>query len=244
MHNLKRSLERRKEYIRCNVAFSCDNWTKYFGENGKNAISAEDQRIEKETLPDNICEILNSECPAFPGKKVSETHMLVFIPKSINGEPLTLKSLGKLAKQHSFQDGYRFFWPDVAEAIGNKKIDKSGWRLMTTDVLEGSRNKRFDNPTNDPGVQTQQQCVAELAEKARCDYVVPSALDAAACILAQYFKDSHTRLFSTDPWTYTRCQENVTGYQVVVGGFAPSGLSVNRFNSDDDNIGVAALRKF
>jgi hypothetical protein len=121
---------------------------------------------------------------------------------------------------------------------------------MTTDVLEGSRNKRFDNPTNDPEVQTQRQCVAELAKKAAVEYEVPPALDAAACILAQYFDSCNgklawgRRLFSDNPLTYTRCQEKVGDYQVVVGGFAPSGLFVIFSRYDDDDIGVAALRKF
>jgi hypothetical protein len=179
-----------------------------------------------------------------------ETHMLVFIPKFINRKPLTLKSLGDLAKQHYFQDvpdneeGYRFFWSALADAIGNNTIEKSGWRLMTTDVLEGSRNKRFDDQSPGQG-PTQKQCVADLAKKAAVDYEVPTALDAATCILAQYFKDSHTRLFSDDPWTGTRCQENVDNfYQVVVGGFAPSGLGVSYDDCSDDGIlGVAALRK-
>ena len=34
-----------------------------------------------------------------------------------------------------------------------------------------------------------------------------------------------------------------TGPFVVVGGFAPAGLNVNNNNFDNDNIGVAALRK-
>ena len=42
----------------------------------------------------------------------------------------------------------------------------------------------------------------------------------------------------------TRCQENIQGYQVVVGGFAPAGLYVSYYRYDYDLLGVAALRKF
>jgi hypothetical protein len=178
-----------------------------------------------------------------------ETHMLVFIPKFINRKPLTLKSLGDLAKQYfpENEDGYRIFWPYMARAIGNNTIDKSGWRLMTTDVLEGSRRISFDDQTKGSTQsqrKTQKQCVADLAKKTLVNYEVPTPLDAAACMLVQYFKDSHTRLFSDDPLTYTRCQERGCDYQVVVGGFASSGLGIFSADYDRVMIGVAALRKF
>jgi hypothetical protein len=107
-----------------------------------------------------------------------------------------------LAKQYfpKNEDGYRFFWFPEATATGNNPIDKAAWVLMTTNVLERSRNKRFDDQSPGQG-PTQKQCIAELAEKARCDYIVPPALDAAACIFAQYFKDPGKRLFSDKPWT-------------------------------------------
>ena len=93
---------------------------------------------------------------------------------------------------------------------------------MTKDVLPGSRNRTYAE---------QQTIVATLATQSHAAYEVPSILEAVACIFAQYFRSSligsngpPTRLFSDNPWTYTRCKENVDGYQVVVGGFAPAGL--------------------
>ena len=47
-----------------------------------------------------------------------------------------------------------------------------------------------------------------------------------------------------DPLTYTRCQENVHGYQMVLGGLASSGLDVDYYNVGEFEInGVGALRK-
>jgi hypothetical protein len=51
-------------------------------------------------------------------------------------------------------------------------------------------------------------------------------------------------------WTYTRCVERVafgkSRYPLVVGGSAPSGVNVNEssYGSNDECVGVAALRKF
>ena len=161
--------------------------------------------------------------------------MLVRLPKTLNGG-LTLKSLGELAKKYfsASNTGYRFIWPAIIQENGDKSINKSQWVLMTNDVLPGSRNKNYSE---------QQKIVADLAEKSLISYEVPETLESAACILSQYF-GANICLFSDSPWTYTRCQENVQGYQVVVGGFAPAGLSVNYVNFDYSDIGVAALRKF
>ena len=97
---------------------------------------------------------------------------------------------------------------------------------MTKDVLPGSRSKSYSQQKN---------IVAELVKTTGVSYQVPTILEAATCILAEYSR-SENRLFSDSPWTYTRCQENVQGYQMVVGGFAPAGLSVYYYDYDDDHL--------
>jgi len=44
-------------------------------------------------LPQNIHEILHNPCPFWPEKKVKDTHLLVLIPKTVNGQLLTLANL-------------------------------------------------------------------------------------------------------------------------------------------------------
>ena len=114
-------------------------------------------------------------------------------------------------------DGYRYIWSAIVDELGDKPADESVWLLMTKDVLPGSRSKSYSQQKN---------IVAELAETTGVPYQVPTTLEAATCILAEYSR-SENRLFSDSPWTYTRCQENVQGYQTVVGGFAPAGLCVD-----------------
>ncbi len=190
-------------------------------------------------LPLNIENIWQSACSAFPGKNVHETHMLVYIPATVDKKPLTLRSLGEIAMRYfpANAGGYGYICDSMVALQGNRPIERSYWVLMTKDVLSESRNKSYAD---------QQAMVTELATKALAAYEVPGTLEAAACILVQYFSshaDSKTRLFSNSPTTYTRCQEKIERYHLVVGGFAPAGLNV--FDDFDNNdIGVAVLRKF
>ena len=106
---------------------------------------------------------------------------------------------------------------------------------MLKDVIDGSRDKTYI---------AQQKLVADIVGSA---YEVPKALDAVVCMFMYYAAtDEKKRLFSDEPWTYTRCAEATKWGQVVVGGFAQGGLSVTRNCNfgDDVSVGVAALREF
>ena len=223
-----------KEVVFNEFCFNPSHWNKFCGDG-----TVSNEEIEKafKLLPPNINEILKSPCPAFPGKRIVDTHMLVWIPESINGKKLTLDSFGKLLKQQpefaNNPTGYRRIGGHIAQQKGGNQI-KSGWVVMTTDVIPDSRNKSYAK---------QQKMVANLNKSGQTDYRVPKAGEAIVCIMADYLR-SKKRLFSDDPWAYTRCQENVGGYEVVAGGFASSGLSVCINNFDHEYIGVAGLRDF
>ena len=208
---------------------------------GEKVIEGEDQQEEWHSLPRNIAEILKGPCPVFPKKRVIDTHILVHIPKTINGEPLTLNSLGLLAKKYfpETEKGYRYFGDLIVNQLGNDPIDESRWVLMTKDVIPGSRKQSYVK---------QKAMIAAIADKALVPYEVPQVLEVAFCVLAHYFKCKE-RLLSDDPWTYTRCQESIQTafghYPVVVGGFVPAGLHIlDYYFFDYDINGVVALRKF
>ncbi len=195
------------------IAFGNDKWAQCFG---ADVVKDEDNREEFSSLPSDA---FISDCKKFknifPEKNAKDSLMLVRLPKTLNGG-LTLKSLGELAKKYfsASDTGYRFIWSALIQENGDKSIDKSQWVLMTKDVLPESRNKSYGE---------QQKIVADLAKKSLISYEVPEILESAVCILSQYF-GSNIRLFSDNPWTYTRCKDKVQGYQTVVGGFAPAGL--------------------
>ena len=183
--------------------------------------------------PSGIDQILNSPCPFWRGKQVKDTHLLALIPSRVAGKPLTLDYLGELIKSpkgdgHGTQ--YRNYWGAAHEAIGSQSPGKSYWVLMTRDVLDGSRKKSYKD-----------QCALVARHRG---YTVPGALEAAVVVLLHHVR-SGERLYSDNPYTFTRCQEKVQNYQLVVGGFSSGDLHVNiHIYVSDSYVGVAGLRKF
>ena len=210
--------------IRDAQRFGKTQWATYFGDVGK-----------EPALPENIDEILNSPCPFYGDEnvKVKDTHMLVLVPATVNGESLTLNKLQEFIKKpqkkgHATDYDYYSNW--VKDEHGGTQVGQSHWVLMTRDVLPDSRNQTYDN----------QKKLVNQHE----GYRLPGSLEAAVCILMEHVS-SGSKLFGERPLTYTRCTETVNGqYPVVVGGFGPDGLFVNDSHFDDDYYGVAALREF
>jgi hypothetical protein len=207
------------------IAFSSKNWAEWDADLVKDV----DLKQEMLSLPKNIAEELRYS--AFPGKSIRETHVLVRMPKG-----LTIKKLGKLAKKYfpSNIHGYRYTWQGVIDKLADKSINESVWLLMTKDVLLGSRNKTYNQ---------QKVIVDELAKTTGVDYQIPTILEAATCILAEYSR-SKNRLFSDNPLIYTRCRDNIQNYQMAVGGFYSSGLRIIDNYFEKKFIGIAILRKF
>ncbi len=184
--------------------FGQEQWETHFGPIG-----------EAPPLPVNIVEILNSPCPFNPGKMVKDTHMLVLIPKTVSGNPLNMIHLKKLVENP--KGGHKTTYESVYQPIltehGTKPAEGSYWVLMTKDVIPESRAKSY----------AQQQALVG----AKPGYEVPDLLSAIVGMLTHYVHTG-TCLFSREPWTYTRCKEQVGGLQTVVGGLSPGGLSIHR----------------
>lgn len=207
------------------IAFGLTKWNQYFGDVG----------VEP-PLPPNIHEILSSPCPFWPQKKVHETHLLVLVPQTVNGKPLTLKSLGELVKIPRQGNATQYEYFSLGEYT-EPPAPPSHWVLMTRDVIDGSRNKNYPD---------QQKLVTQYAQKSGLPYQVPNVLYAAVCILMQHVQ-SGKRLYANNPWTYTRCQEKWhQEWQWAVGGFSSEGLNVNPYDGGGDLylIGVGCSRKF
>jgi hypothetical protein len=209
-------------------------WKHYFGE----VEPAPD-------LPGDMDDILDSTCPFWPEKQVKDTHLLVLMPATVDGKPFTLNLLRELIespKRHSGGHGTKYgYYSDATKAqIGNNSPDRSYWLLMTRDVLPGSRDKSY---------RDQKKLIAGHAKRTGLPYELPKALEAAAAILTHHVRDGE-RLYSDDPWTYTRCQELIVDpgegkkYPAVVGGFGSSDLAVSYFYCDGRDGGVAGFRKF
>jgi hypothetical protein len=212
-----------KQPLQKAIPFGKELWAKYFGDVG-----------EEPPLPADIDKILDAHCPFWPGlpsKTIRETHVLMLIPQTINGKPLTLKFLGELVQKplQGYASKYENFNLGQYQDL---PLLKSHWVLMTRDVIAQSRGVSYS---------TQQSLVRKVDR-----YAVPTVLDAAVCILMEYVHTG-TRLYPDKPSTYTRCQEKYDkdqALQLAVGDFSTSGIRIQaHYDGDRQNRGVAALRK-
>jgi hypothetical protein len=202
--------------------FGPANWAKYFGDVG-----------EVPPLPPKLEEILQAPCPYWKEKRVRDTHMLVLVPATVNGEPFTLNSLGEMIqtpKSDGNATNYRFYWEDAKEELGDKAFQHSYWTLIVKDVIPKSQGKQY------------KYCEDVLA----ATYNPPKVLEAATAILMHYTRTGE-RLFSRHN-SYIWCEERVEKayWNAALGGFLPEGLD---FPDDCDRgylscFGLGAARRF
>lgn len=93
-------------------------------------------RVDPEPpLPENFSLIWESPCPIFQGKKVYETHWLIYIPYKVDEKPLTLINFGEMTKRHFPENNLLGCYYSIAQgclkAAGNKSIARPCWILMT-----------------------------------------------------------------------------------------------------------------
>jgi hypothetical protein len=209
-------------------SFGAEEWSRYFGEVG-----------EVPWLPWHVVDTLNYPCPFWPGKLIKDTHLLVLIPATVAGRPFNLNLLGGLIQRPqggSSPTKYRRYSNKIQAEFGTQSPIRSYWVLMTRDVLEGSKGKKY---------AAQQALVAHHAGRTGLPYELPGALEAATVILSHYIHRGN-RLYADMPWTYTRCQDLVGHrYPVVVGGFSSEGLDIAvrsfNFHSHHGFDGVLAI---
>ena len=135
--------------------------------------------------------------------------------------------------QTEYKTLYRHYSDLVKKELGTQS-QSSHWVLMTRDVIPDSRNKSYKD---------QKALMRSYAEKTGQPYELPTALEAATCILMEHVK-SGQRFYSDNPLTYTRCQESVDqGRWVATGGFAAAGLGVHSSYWVSVHDGLGGLRK-
>lgn len=257
-----------------NIHLDIERWiptgTKIFGKELWDTYLGE---VEDVPLPEGITELLESEFRVertwnsvisevdeptqnFPdgdqyivdsGKKWKDEFMLVLLPKTVDGEPLTLNRFRELA-QHPKGGGHAVNYgdtnPGLLEECGNKAVERSEWVLMSMEpvLIHGCV------------VSTELKKILELIPG--CE--IPDALSAHICILT-HFIHTGERLYSFftgeqqngEPYrTYTYCKEMAQLEEpgdttAIIGGFDADGLNFIALDYDlDENWGAGALRKF
>lgn len=242
------ALSLRRAALRSYVAqhgFGLQKWKQYFGQDPftwrgcmqlglramKRTVFGAGEQIEKSRLPLEVLDILESPCPFFKKQK-KETCFLFYLPKTFEGKPVTLRSLGKLVENlKKGSGGYstRCYanHPAIMEQYGDEPTKASCWILMTRAVIPGSDHKSFEE---------QRVLISRWRE-----LEIPKVLEAVAGVLLNYVKTGKKWL-PGEPTMHTCCQEQIryTRSRISVSCFVTYGLFINNF----DWSSVAVLQKF
>ncbi|MEY4668317.1 MAG: hypothetical protein RL518_1016, partial [Pseudomonadota bacterium] len=218
---------------------------------GKNFLGAEawsSQGIDvgvAPPIPSAITkELLESECPLHPGQKIRDTHILVLVPQTVNGEPYTALKLDELCGERKgsgdrlIYDGSDWATRWKGQAWAKLPQSQSEWMLLprSDPDPEVSPDKHFRGKR----IAAQQ----DVHEKHYSDYREVKTLEVMTMALLNDLVNGEPRIL--DGWNYLRCtEENASGGRVCVGSFNASGLRVDDDNGDGAHgcIGRALARK-
>jgi hypothetical protein len=77
-----------------------------------------------------IDQILDAPCSMIEGKTIRETHKLIWVPKTVNGQPLTLRLLISLMEERDYRKGNPYtIWEKLGEFL-DEPILNSYWMIM------------------------------------------------------------------------------------------------------------------
>ena len=179
--------------------------------------------------PKNIVEEVKALRESVKGEQEATECTLVLMPKGLIANKL-IELMENPKKGHSTES--KSIFGEILNEYGDKENRESYWFLMTNDVIEGSRNKSF---------QEQKDLVSNKTN-GKCD--LPAYLEAlVGCALHHVKNGEH--MLNQERYTWTRCQDLVNGWPIAVGGLG--GLSVfhNTYSLFHYvNSGALALRKF
>lgn len=218
-------------------AFGKEQWEKYFGEPpppldpGIQFPPRQYLFEEEPPLPPDIEQFLQRLCPFWPDKKIYQTHLLTLIPKTVNGNPLTLKLLEKLVKHPTQGQASQYYdcgnWFKMTlGAHGYDSVKDSYWALLTKELISDNSNE-----------YAQKERLKECNRTAEVTYEVPRLLDTAISIFLEYVRTGK-RLYARP--RVTRCQESVMEGPTYVGDFTEDGLTITGLPCGA-TIGLAAI---
>ena len=203
--------------------FGAKDWARFFGGVGK-----------EPPLPSHIFNILMKPCLYWEGKKIEETHLLILIPKSVDGVSLTLNRIQELIqspKGGGYATNYKRYSEYEKKDLGDLEIEDSYWVLLTEEVIPSSQQQPFEAQK------------ALLKETDR----VPTTFEATLAAVVQYVEVGEKLCAESSP-TYTRCQEKVNNkeWRVLVGSFGAKGIVINSHYDHvcTGDFGLRALRAF
>ena len=200
---------------------------------GKNFLGAEEWKKgfgvdvgQVPPIPASVTkELLNSECPLHPGQKIKDTHVLMLVPKTVNGEAYTPLKLDELCAGRK-GSGIRLIY-DGADWANKWKGQE--WATIPQAASEWVLIPKSDpDPKVSPDKHFRSKDIA--AQQAVYDahyseYREVKTLEVMTLALLNDLVNGEPRIL--DGSNYLRCEEpNASGGRVCVGSFNADGLKV------------------
>ena len=202
-------------------------------------------------LPAIITEaLLNSECSLHPGEKIKDTHLLVLVPETVNGEPYSALKLDELcATRKGSGDKLIYHGADWATKWKGQDWAKapqaqSEWVLIPKSDPDPERmREKYGDEEGDKRHFRSKDIAAQqdVHGKHYTEYREVKALEVMT--MALLYDLTHKERLPPD---YLRCEEpNAFGGRVCVGRFPAAGLWVGVAGGvgGGDGIGRALARK-
>lgn len=188
--------------------------------------------IELPMPPQRLAKVMEGRCPFVRGKKIKETHFLMFMPSHRNKTrgPITIEALEKLYPHDQQPKFYCYttrnsWYKD--QPFAKQETGGNDWILFFKGIIPHSRHETYD----------------EHLMMLPAGYKIPNAIVAATAHFLIYEKNDGekvTRLVSG-----RTASIRFGGPRISVGAFDNNGLCIN-CNCDDDrngDLGVFAYRK-
>jgi MoxR-like ATPase len=194
-------------------------------------------------IPSSITKaLLDSPCPLHPGQKIKDTHILMLVPKTVNGEPYTALKLDELCATRK-GSGRALIHPDY-----------SAWKEMSWASVPQPQSEWVLIPKSDPDLEKVPEnkhfrskdiaAQKDVHGKHYSEYREVKALEVMTMALLNDVVNGEPRIL--DGFNYLRCVEpNASGGRVCVGSFVAVGLRVYDAldGGGDDYIGRALARE-
>ena len=187
--------------------------------------------------PKELLEALKGACP-ITGKdfKMIDTHVILWMPPTLNGEPMTVNSLEKMATADAFGENkmpYEFCYEPIRDdAAINQPLEGGYWLALYKKPVAAGES-----------YADQQKFITDNCP----GYEVPKVREVIAASVMQYgcSGDKKERILDREHavW-YSRCEEQIEFFRVIVGALSSSGLFVRCRYTDYVNVGVCPVRKF
>lgn len=222
--------------------FNPGDWNEYYPtfqspiSNGDLALKLLfDRELALKLLPENIYTFFKGfSCPLFKGKKLCETHHIVWIPghMNINKYLAFFEHCPAIYGNHSqvfSKDGYEIeIWNKAFEELGSLETLEAEWVIIPKKIKADSKAKRLSKK------------FSELPENGLFNYEPPSPLEVLISIASTFFK-SKTHVYSQLERAVHISKE--IDHQIVVGYY--KNLTIMKFrNANKVSTAYSALGKF